>query len=381
MEFLPVGSPLPSDLVKYGQLSEITNTPWTRVVGPMYPGSADGESTLDVELLNAIGMRATNWYWTIRTGWVYEMATELLTNNSGNPNIVVSVSYGWPEIFTCQSSITGADCTGIDAQTYVQRSEVELSKLAALGMTVIICTQDEGAPSEANIDCTNQTHPVYGIYPGSSAWVTAVSGTTVSPVAVSTVVPPDTAPICAAGYPCSGDTFEVPCQTNNTLYAWTTGGGFSDYIIRPIYQTTAVQSYLANNNVLKPPNNLFGYQNRGYADISAAGARILIVQSGTVSVSAGTSASTPIVAGVASLLNDIRFQQGKSALGFLNPLLYKMGAEFPSAFNDVTSGDNRCTRYTTCCPYGYGATKGWDPVTGWGTPNFGAMASYINKLP
>jgi len=29
----------------------------------------DGESILDVELLNGIGSGATNWYWTIADGW------------------------------------------------------------------------------------------------------------------------------------------------------------------------------------------------------------------------------------------------------------------------------------------------------------------------
>jgi hypothetical protein len=38
-----------------------------------------------------------------------------------------------------------------------------------------------GAPSEANFECDNTTHPVFGIYPASSPWVTTVSGTTAMP--------------------------------------------------------------------------------------------------------------------------------------------------------------------------------------------------------
>ena len=37
----------------------------------------------------------------------------------------------------------------------------------------------------------------------------------------------------------------------------------------------------------------------------------------------GTSASTPTVAGIISLLNDARLQNNKSTLGFLNPFLYQ----------------------------------------------------------
>ena len=71
----------------------------------------DSESILDVELLNGIGSGVQNWYWTIADGWAYEMATDLFTN-AANPKIVVSVSYGWPEVLTCQSSITHAKCDG-----------------------------------------------------------------------------------------------------------------------------------------------------------------------------------------------------------------------------------------------------------------------------
>lgn len=43
----------------------------------------------------------------------------------------------------------------------------------------------------------------------------------------------------------------------------------------------------------------------------------------------------------------------------------------PEAYNDVTVGNNRCTvNYRACCPYGFNATRGWDPVVGIGTPYF-----------
>jgi len=64
------------------------------------------------------------------------------------------------------------------------------------------------------------------------------------------------------GYECDTDSFEYPCETNNTLYQWTTGGGFSQYIARPSYQTAVVASYL-NTKALMPPKNKFPYQNRG----------------------------------------------------------------------------------------------------------------------
>ncbi len=57
----------------------------------------------------------------------------------------------------------------------------------------------------------------------------------------------------------------------------------------------------------------------------------------------------------------------RSDLGFINPALYKVAndpARYASDFFDVTVGNNQ----TTSIP-GYGASQGWDAVTGLGTPN------------
>jgi len=90
----------------------------------------------------------------------------------------------------------------------------------------------------------------------------------------------------------------------------------------------------------------------------------------------GTSASSPAFAGIVSLLNGHLLATGKSPLGFLNPLLYQMSAAQPAAFNDITYGDNKCTR-NFCMIYGYNATKGWDPVAGLGSINYAQMKQYV----
>jgi len=69
----------------------------------------------------------------------------------------------------------------------------------------------------------------------------------------------------------------------------------------------------------------------------------------------GTSASSPVVAGIFAQLNDIRLSNGDSALGFLNPFIYQN----PSAFNDVTTGTNN-----EGVGEGFTAAEGWDPTTG-----------------
>jgi hypothetical protein len=63
----------------------------------------------------------------------------------------------------------------------------------------------------------------------------------------------------------------------------------------------------------------------------------------------GTSAATPIFAGLASLLNDYRVANNKDTLGFLTPLLYAMSTANPSTFTDILYGNNTCTVSGLCC--------------------------------
>ena len=53
-------------------------------------------------------------------------------------------------------------------------------------------------------------------------------------------------------------------------------------------------------------------------------------------------------------------------MGFMNPFIYK----HPEAFTDITMGDNSHCDWGAPSTYGFKATKGWDPVTGMGVPNF-----------
>ena len=86
----------------------------------------------------------------------------------------------------------------------------------------------------------------------------------------------------------------------------------------------------------------------------------------------GTSASAPTFAGIVSLLNSARLSKGLRPLGFLNPLVYAIEALDPGAFNDITTGNN-----PGCGTPGFNATRGWDPVTGVGTPNFGKLKDIV----
>ncbi|KAH8646085.1 Pro-kumamolisin, activation domain-containing protein [Xylariales sp. PMI_506] len=151
------------------------------------------------------------------------------------------------------------------------------------------------------------------------------------------------------------------------------GGGFSNIFELPSYQTSAVRHFLDKYGPDYGPNV---YNNSGkaraYPDVAAIGDYVATVFNGTTYAVGGTSASTPIFAGIVTLLNEARYAAGKGPVGFLNPTLYQN----PDAFNDITIGNN-----PGCGSGGFNATPGWDPVTGLGTPNFEKLRKVFLDLP
>src|SRR5579872_2817332 len=96
---------------------------------------------------------------------------------------------------------------------------------------------------------------------------------------------------------------------------------------------------------------------------------------GNLTAVGGTSAGAPTFAGILALINQATNQAtGSNGLGNVNPMLYALAATSPSAFHDITSGNNNapCTSGTTNCPagttsFGFSAGPGYDQVTGLGS--------------
>ncbi len=109
---------------------------------------------------------------------------------------------------------------------------------------------------------------------------------------------------------------------------------------------------------------------RGVPDVSAdadsATAMSLIFTGGVPYPAQGTSAATPLWAAVIALAD----QQAGRHLGFVNPAIYAIARSpaYHRAFHDVVTGDNSVL-WPTGVFVGYEAGPGWDPVTGWGSPN------------
>lgn len=97
---------------------------------------------------------------------------------------------------------------------------------------------------------------------------------------------------------------------------------------------------------------------------------------GEISSSGGTSISSPIIVAIITILNSIEHSRNSPPLGFINPWLYSQ----PDTLKDITTGLANLRPpepgfpigYVPydgpLSPLGYNVSKGWDPVTGLGTP-------------
>jgi tripeptidyl-peptidase-1 len=60
-------------------------------------------------------------------------------------------------------------------------------------------------------------------------------------------------------------------------------------------------------------------QSRAYPDLSANGANYDVAIDGIFQLVYGTSAASPVVGAILTMVNDARIAQGKPTIGFINP--------------------------------------------------------------
>ena len=194
---------------------------------------------------------------------------------------------------------------------------------------------------------------LYPSWPASSPWVTAVGATRFIGQTVG-------------GVEMASDLFG-------------SGGGFSGMFDQTDaqWQANATAAYLQKGAMLPkfPPNGSFAPNGRGTPDVSALGEGYQVYVAGEVKALSGTSASTPVFAGLISLINEARFRAGKKQMGFLNPFLY----QHPEAFFDVVTGTNAIGSGSALLDFGFAAAAGWDAATGLGTPHFAKLLAAAMK--
>ena len=112
----------------------------------------------------------------------------------------------------------------------------------------------------------------------------------------------------------------------------------------------------------------------------------LVQTHGSPAIFGGTSAGTPVFAGLVGLLNQYFLSNkslSKPGLGNVNPVLYRLAQSTSNVFHDVAGGDNLvpCAQATPDCvngSLGYTAGAGYDLVTGLGSVDAFQLAKQWN---
>jgi tripeptidyl-peptidase-1 len=303
---------------------------------------------LDIEYIAAIAPGIKNEVWSYQAmAWCTDLknwTSDMLDSN--DPPQVFSVSYG------IQGNVSLDKNEGCSEEITMD-IEDDFAKLAARGVSILISSGDSGSGG------TIAPIPgkVWPSWPASAPHVTAVGSTMFI----------------------NNDPTGQSGEKATTQFG--SGGGFAWQWPVQDWQKDATDAYLANSDAGLPREKDFNRNGRATPDLAALGEGYQVIVNGKTKGVGGTSASCPLVAGLVSLLNEYRLQNGKSTLGFLNPLLYKMG-DAKTGYNDVTVGDNRRDSMSIMrLSEGYSCTEGWDAVTGFGTPNFAEMLEFVKTLP
>ena len=332
----------------------------------------DTETELDLQMLSQTAQGADLWF-DGSSQWLYTWAVQFF--NTKEIPYVVSHSWGWAIDQQC----TIITCNNQTSEQFVNTVNNLYMMIVARGVTMTVASGDSGAPGRSDEVCTAGNRTVVPVFPGSSPWVVSVGATFVVSDPNRTV--DWKTPLCQQDGCATGLTEET-VNTNNV--SWTAGGGFSEFLTegRTPWQDSVVSDYLHSG---VPLPTYFSKTGRAYPDVSVIGHNCPTWQSGEVSPVDGTSCSSPTFAAIVGILNSHQLARGRSRLGLATPTLYAMHQSEPGIFNDITKGNNWCTE-TECCPtrkdggsdFGYLAIKGWDPVTGLGTPNVGKMLKWLD---
>ncbi len=274
---------------------------------PTNSNSADGEVMLDIEVVAAVAPKATiAVYFAPNTNKGFLDAITTAIHDTVNKPSVISISWG-----SAESNWTGQAMTQFDQA---------FQAAAAMGITVCVAAGDSGSA-----DSVSDGKP-HVDFPASSPFALGCGGTKLT---------------------ASGTTISDEVVWNENPTTSATGGGVSAFFALPSYQQRA--------NV--PPAAVTHKPGRGVPDVAGdadpnSGYQVRV--DGKNFVIGGTSAVAPLWAGLCALMN----QKIGKPVGYLNPLLYGSLAG-KGLTRDITSGNNGS----------YSARAGWDPCTGWGSPN------------
>ncbi|TDV13991.1 S53 family peptidase [Paraburkholderia caballeronis] len=279
------------------------------------PNGPDGEVTLDVEIAGALAPAALiAVYFAPNSEAGFVDAVSAALHDRGRKPSVVSISWGAPESAWSQQTIAALN----DA----------LQTAVALGVTVCVASGDSGSTDGVGDGAEHVD------FPASSPYALGCGGTRLS-----------------AG---NGQIVRETVWGGGAPEGGATGGGVS--------ATFALPAWQKGLGIVRGSNGSGALVRRGVPDVAAnadPATGYLVHVGGEDTVVGGTSAVAPLWAALIARINATR---GKPA-GFVNALLYRQ----PSAFNDITSGNNG----------DFSAAPGWDACTGLGTPVGSKVAAVL----
>ena len=300
---------------------------------PASPWLAGVEEVVDTEMVHAVAPNAT-----IRELLVAPAAVETPAKDAATFAAQVRIGASHGDVI----SLSGGYGEHFDTSAEVSTVNSALEYSAARHVTFVASSGDGGAISD--LDKWGSSTPVKEVsLPASDPLVLAVGGTTLTAKPVTGTYVSETA--------------------LNTLpqlidgHSQGSGGGFSHLFARPAYQN-GVPGIGAMRGV--PDVAADGSSTTGMAFVFAAPGGFALLPEG------GTSAAAPFWAGLIALAD----QRAGHPLGSVNSAIYQIarGPDYHKAFHDVTTGNNTVVVNGSTIT-GYQAGPGWDPVTGWGTPD------------
>jgi subtilase family serine protease len=326
-----------------------------RVVSSLAPSAspwlANGEEVLDTEMVHAIAPGAA----------IIEVPVKATSVNNAASGVAASVaalrlgtSLGSVISISAAGQTGGEHC---DTRAQVAALHAALHTAAAHHVTVVAASGDIGVvgePCQLFKGLTGGAFiPVKEVnLPASDPLVLAAGGTTLT-----------------AGHKTGAyigeSAWGLPFGNPGTQFQ-ASGGGLGRVFSRPTYQdhVPGIGAYRAVPDVAADAS-----PHTGMAVVTATGGGKY-----TITGSGGTSASAPMWAGLVALAD----QYAGHRLGFVNAAIYRIGhsALYHKALHDVTAGNNT-VRFPPKTINGYHAAHGWDPVTGWGSPNAGALVPLL----
>lgn len=306
----------------------------------------------------------------------------------------VSTSYGF-----CEQGLQSQN-PGFAAmiRTWVQNGQ-------ALGVTLVSAVGDSGAadcePNSTDPNGTSATEGLAVDVPASIPETTGMGGTEFSADSPTTTTnnPPGANPPYWQAAGSSSDTVSsaleyIPEKAWNDTAAdgklSASGGGSSVLFTKPTWQGSApgtmrsVPDLALSASADHDPYLFCSEDDPTGTIVSTCTSGFRAGAGGGLTAVGGTSAAAPTFTGILALINQYL---GSSGLAPVNPTLYSVAASNPTAFHDITTGNNivPCTPGTTGCPasaqYGFSAGTGYDQVTGLGSVDGFALAQAMNSAP